>query len=92
MKELSKELKEAATSNKEVDLGKNPYRALGLYFDGVGYKFAKFDYNPENRAVVFSGLKDQYASRVPGAAHMAKFNFEEVASEEIFSRLEEDYV
>ncbi len=88
IKELNKQLKESFNV-KEPELGDKPYRAIGLFKDGKAYKFAKIDYNPETKASKIISLED--ASRVPEAAHMAKYNLEEIISDEIIARLEEDY-
>ena len=90
IKDLTNELKVSLSPKEDADLGERPHRAIGLFKDKEAYKFARIDYNPETKATVFTSIED--ASRVPDAAHLAKYNLEEIITDEIIARLEEDYV
>lgn len=90
LKKALKEAKEAFTevSNKvDPDLGDSPKRALGLFFDGEGYKFAKIDYNPDTKSAELVSIDD--ASKVPLSVDLAKFEFENTVLAEIFNKLGE---
>ena len=90
VRNLSKDLNASLTA-PTGDLGEKPHKAFGLFKDDSGHhKFAKFLYNPETKVVEFEAIDD--ASRVPLSPDLAKFNLEELISDEIFKRLEEDYV
>ncbi len=90
LKTLKAKLKEALDQYKEAsnkvdpNLGDNPHRALGLFYD-EGYKFARIDYNPETKSAELVSIEK--ASKVPNSMDLAKFEFENTVLKEIFNRL-----